>query len=117
MTIADDVGGNYVGCFPAGTILPVANTNVIVSLKMTSNFSVLHSDVTLIGCDCDQEAVGIFGAGAAIYPVFIPVPLSAPYWDLASGSANPLGSDPTKLVCYNGGLVPATFQYAVLLAT
>lgn len=117
ITIADDVAGEYVGEFPADAVLPDEDTAVVVSKKVVSNVAVDATYVTMIGVNCDQPAVGVFGAGSEIYPVQIPVGYSPIYWDKQSGAATPLGSDPTMLVCYNGGIVAATFQYAMLLST
>jgi hypothetical protein len=115
-TIALDAG-EYQGEFPEASVLPAEDYEVVVCKKTVSNFSIDKDDLTMLGVDCDQPAVAIFGGAAAIYPVQISVANAPVYWDKASGAAKPLGSDPTKVVCYNGGIVEAKLQYAVLLDT
>jgi len=112
-------GSNLSGEVPDGAVLPEEDSEVVVCKKTTSNVSVAHGDVTMIGVDCDQPAVGIFGSGTStvIYAAQVPVAYSPVFWDEASGAATPMAADPTKLDCYNGGLVAATFQYGFLLDT
>ena len=118
ISIADDIVAEYVGESPSGVVLPVEDTVVVICKKTVSNVSADKDDVTFIAVGCDQPAIGIFGGAAEICNFHIPVAASPPApWDLSGGAANPLTSDPTTLVCYNGGVVAATFQYGLLLAT
>jgi len=108
-------GTNYSGASPTGSVLPAEDTEVVVSKKVTVNVSLESDDVQMIGVGCDQPAIGILGGAAAIYVAHVAVAYSPLFWDKASGAACPIDSDPTTLVCYNGGVVPATFQFGVLL--
>lgn len=108
-------GTNYTGVSPAGTVLPAETTTVVVSKKVTVNVRVESDDVRMIGIGCDQPAIGILGAAAAIYAAHVAVAYAPLYWDKQAGAECPLGSDPTTLICYNGGVVAATFQCAFLL--
>ncbi len=108
-------GADYVGVSPAATVLPPADTSVVVSKKVSINVGVESSDVRMIGMGCDQPAIGILGAAAAIYAAHVAVAYSPLIWDKAAGAPCPLTADSTTLVCYNGGVVAATFQCAFLL--
>lgn len=108
-------GADYVGVSPAATVLPAATTSVVVSKKVAINVAVESNDVRMIGMGCDQPAIGILGAAAAIYPAHVAVAFSPLTWDKAAGAPCPLTADPTTLVSYNGGVVAAKFQCALLL--
>ena len=112
--------GQFYGVAPASTVLPIATSSVVVSTTVVSETAVQRNNVTMIGVDCNQPAIAIFAtAVASIYVVHIPVGQSIATWDAAaSGQAsNPLTSNPTQVVCYNGGLAAATLQYGMLLAS
>lgn len=107
--------GDYEGEFPASTVLPAAETAVVICKKTERNLSVEADDATFIAAGSNYPAVGIFGAAAEIYPVNNPVGYSPAMWDAAGGGPTPLTDDPTKIVCYNGGTVVANYSVGVLL--